>query len=400
MKQKNKIRLLLVAVLAGLSVMGYAQGKWCKGSVDGYQIVQVTAPSDQGATFQWKKNGEVVSGETSANLAISATTLEAMSAGKYTYIRYAKKPDCPDLVASNAFTVEVLTCGDITSEAGVGAKGTITDARDKKVYKIVKMPDGKVWMAENLNYQKDLTFNSMSNYANGEVFTSMANGVPAIGSFWCPPVGGTLQDVATSQNTCNVYGALYTWETAMSENGKGPWLETNVSANYFPNNSDEASKPSAGANKNSAQNNGQGICPAGWHVPTDYEWANLLDKVETEGANGTYTSQIGTGWFGEDAGKKMKSASTYIGADPGDGSWADNDPNRGTDASGFGAVPAGGRYNNGTQFGNRGTLAIYWSSSVGSNSHAWYREFHYINAQVGRNLNYRSYGFAVRCVKD
>jgi hypothetical protein len=63
-------------------------------------------------------------------------------------------------------------------------------------------------------------------------------------------------------------------------------------------------------------------------------------------------------------------------------------------------VPAGNRHRDGSQFYNRGLNAIYWSSAVGSSTNAWYREFNYNNAQVNRNLNNRSHGFSVRCVRE
>jgi uncharacterized protein (TIGR02145 family) len=63
-------------------------------------------------------------------------------------------------------------------------------------------------------------------------------------------------------------------------------------------------------------------------------------------------------------------------------------------------VPAGNRNYNGAQFNNRGTNVRYWSSSVGSSANAWYRGFDYNTAQVNRNLNNRSNGFAVRCVRE
>ncbi|MDR0737890.1 MAG: fibrobacter succinogenes major paralogous domain-containing protein, partial [Prevotellaceae bacterium] len=68
--------------------------------------------------------------------------------------------------------------------------------------------------------------------------------------------------------------------------------------------------------------------------------------------------------------------------------------------SGFGAVPAGWRNNNGSQFSNRGTNVFYWSSSVGSSTNAWNRQFNSGNAQVNRNLNSRSNGLSVRCVRE
>jgi uncharacterized protein (TIGR02145 family) len=243
-----------------------------------------------------------------------------------------------------------------------------------------------------LNYQRDLTFNQQAGQANGVPYTSTANGVDAIGSFWCPPVANAT--ASADKNTCNVYGALYIWETAMSEDGKGAWDETSVSGNYF---ADGAPGVASGAAANNARGGGRGICPSGWHVPTDKEWAVLLDAVD--GAAATYVNQETTGWWGEDAGVKMKSASTYMGGDPGNGAWADHD-NCGTNESGFGAVPAGHRSSNGAQFYGRGATVYYWSSSVGSSSAAWTRQFDYTNAQVTRNLNNRSAGFSVRCVKN
>jgi uncharacterized protein (TIGR02145 family) len=243
-----------------------------------------------------------------------------------------------------------------------------TDSRDNKTYKTVKMADGKIWFAENLNFQTGLTFNQQAAQANGQPYTSTANGVDAIGSFWCPATNTAT--TSADKNTCNVYGALYTWETAMSNDGKGTWTEPS-SSNYYA-----TGGAASGATYNAAQGaNHKGICPSGWYIPTDAEWAALLTAVDPAG---TYTAQTGTGWFGsegangvspEGAGVQMKSASTYMGGDPGTGAWSDN-ANRGNDKSGFGAVPAGYRSNNGSQFSDRGTNVYYWSSSVNSAANA------------------------------
>ena len=58
--------------------------------------------------------------------------------------------------------------------------GSFKDPRDGKKYKTVKMPDGKTWMAENLNYKME-------------------------GS-------SCYQDDATN---CGKYGRLYTWNAAL-----------------------------------------------------------------------------------------------------------------------------------------------------------------------------------------
>jgi uncharacterized protein (TIGR02145 family) len=392
MKQKNKIQLLLVAAFASLSVMCYAQGKVCAGIT--YDIVSLQDPSDP-SSYQWMEDGTDISGAVAA----AYTVPSSKEVGKYTYIRRSMKAGC-DWASSNVYTVEVLDCK--TELTGEGDKGVMTDPRDSKVYKIVKMPDGKVWMAENLNYQSGLTFNQYSNQANGQPYTNTENGVPAIGSFWCPPLtaGAGTVTASTNKNTCNVYGALYTWETAMSTDGLGVWNESTVEGRY-------ASSVTPPSEMIGDPTDIRGICPTGWHLPTDYEWATLLDAVDTK-ASSKYVNQSGTGLYGsigvagseiEGANVKMKSASTYIGTDPSNGAWSDH-ANRGNDATGFGAVPAGSRTNNGSQFADRGTIAIYWSSSVSSSRNSWRRGFNYGTTQVTRNNSPRSNGFSVRCVKD
>jgi hypothetical protein len=202
MKQKNKIQLLLVAAFAGIGVMCYAQqGTMCKGVPGGYNIVSLQDPSDP-SSYQWMEDGKPISGATAAVYTVPADKAE----GKYTYIRRSMKQGC-DWASSNAYTVEVLTCGEIPGDAPNGTKGTVQDLRDQKVYKTVKMPDGKVWMAENLNYQSGLTFNQQANQANGEPYTDATNGVPAIGSFWCPAVAGAT--LSADKNTCNVRCVIY-----------------------------------------------------------------------------------------------------------------------------------------------------------------------------------------------
>jgi uncharacterized protein (TIGR02145 family) len=149
---------------------------------------------------------------------------------------------------------------------------------------------------------------------------------------------------------------------------------------------------------------GRGICPKGWHIPTDREWAQLLDKVEDDGTGTTFTvSQTSNGWWGTDAGKKLKSSKVLPDANadnaPADGSWNDH-ANKGTDDYGFGAVPPGHRHHNGVQFYNRGTSVHYWNSTVGGSNSAWYRSLYYDNALSLRTDSRRSFGLSVRCVRD
>jgi uncharacterized protein (TIGR02145 family) len=403
------LRGLLTVVWSGLGVIAFAQSaEIC--NTDTYPIASAM-PASGVSTYRWLENGQIISGAT----AITYTVPGGKQTGVYTYIRQSKSADCPDWQSSNEFTVTVFDCS-FSAGTETSATATFIDPRDGKSYKTVVMPDGRTWFAQNLNYTKDLTVNGYSYEANGKPFTSATNGVPAIGSYWCPPVfwvngAGTVPVASGSQGACDVYGALYTWETAMMVDGKyadeaktgSVWEESWVSPNYFDTG---APGSTANADKNNARGTtnvkggGRGICPMGWHIPTDREWAAMLDKVEGAGSGSTYsTSQTGTDWWGVDAGKKLKSAATFTTTDPGTGSWLDN-ANRGTNEFGFGMVPAGYRGINGSQFLHRGTNVYYWSSSVASATYAWRRLFGSSHAQVNRYNNSRSRGFSVRCIKD
>jgi uncharacterized protein (TIGR02145 family) len=408
-----KKSVFLSMVLSSLAVVAFAQGvDICTGTA--YTIANAVSAST-GAEYQWVENGNVLSNTNTAAYNVPNNK----ATGVYTYVRQSKSADCLDWQSSNEFTVTVFACS-FTAGTKTGATATFTDPRDGKSYKTVVLPDGKTWFAQNLNYKKDLTFNKYSYEANGKQFTSLTNGVPAVGSYWCPPLywvnGATIVPVVSgAQSACDVYGALYTWETAMMVDGKyangaktgSMWEENWVSANYFdtgtPGSTPNADKNNARGATN-VKGGGRGICPMSWHVPTDREWATMLDKVE---GNTTYTaSQTGTGLWGSTvttvaASVKLKSAATFTntGTDPGNGSWRDG-ATRGTNATGFSAVPPGFRNNNGSLFGHRGTYATYWSSSVGDATLVWRRGFDAGNSQVSRLLSYRSFGYAVRCVRD
>ena len=114
----------------------------------------------------------------------------------------------------------------------------------------------------------------------------------------------------------------------------------------------------------------RGLCPSGWHVPTDGEWTVMTDFLGGESV----------------AGGQMKT--TY--------GW--NYEGNGTNSSGFSGLPGGYRNSNSGYFFNAGDLGCWWSSSP-DGSNAWYR---YMNSgeDVYRNLYSLRSGFSVRCVRD
>jgi len=123
----------------------------------------------------------------------------------------------------------------------------------------------------------------------------------------------------------------------------------------------------------------RGICPSGWHLPSDGEWSTLTAFLDGEPV----------------AGGKMKSTGTL---QAGTGLW--NAPNVGaTNESGFSAVPAGSRGVNGA-FYDVGDGGYWWSSSESSTGFAWWRGLYYFDSGVSRFNLGKSLGFSVRCLRD
>ena len=126
----------------------------------------------------------------------------------------------------------------------------------------------------------------------------------------------------------------------------------------------------------------RGLCPSGWHVPTDGEWMTL------EMALGMTEAEVNsTGFRGTDQGTQMKTDyGWYVGGNE-------------TNASGFSGLPGGLRNPDG-DFDLAGYVGGWWSSSP-SGSYAWDRALYGSNAYVGRyNTDDLRIGLSIRCVKD
>jgi uncharacterized protein (TIGR02145 family) len=122
----------------------------------------------------------------------------------------------------------------------------------------------------------------------------------------------------------------------------------------------------------------RGLCPTGWHVPTDGEWTTLETFLGGSSV----------------AGGALKSTVTQ----PTPGGWLA--PNSGaTNSSGFAAWPGGKRDSDGA-YTLLGTHGYWWSSST-SGFNGWYRYLGYNGGGIYRLLNVdRRGGYSVRCVKD
>ncbi|MCQ2100471.1 MAG: fibrobacter succinogenes major paralogous domain-containing protein [Fibrobacter sp.] len=221
--------------------------------------------------------------------------------------------------------------------------GTMTDARDGQVYKTVKICDDKdencqTWLAENLNYAYTGVKYNYSSYTHDS-------------TSWC---------YENKASNCDKYGRLYTWSAVMD------------SAAQFSENAGTKCGFGTECTPNSPH---RGICPEGWHVPTNEEYSTLY----------TYIGGSST------AGSLLKSTSGW------------NDYNgksgNGTDKYGFSGLPAGYEYTNGL-FRNEGYGAYLWSASEADSGYAWNQGIYYSGVNADQASNLKRDGRSLRCLRD
>jgi len=203
---------------------------------------------------------------------------------------------------------------------------SISDNRDGQIYSTVQIGT-QCWMRQNLNIGTMIPGNT-------------AQTDNAVIEKYC------YSDIAAN---CDEYGGLYQWEEMMQ------YVTT----------------PGA-----------KGICPDGWHLPTDAEWCTLEQYVDPT------ISCTATSWRGIDGGGKLKEAGTAHWAEPNSGA---------TNTSGFTALPGGMRLTNGT-FDFLTHYGIFWSSSDIS-YYGWFRYLFHISEQSYRDTDHKNNGYSVRCLK-
>ena len=152
------------------------------------------------------------------------------------------------------------------------------------------------------------------------------------------------------------------------------WDSISTSAYCWYNNDAAVYKSIYGALYNWYAVNADKLCPNGWHVPSSDEWTTL-------------TTSLGGDSIA--AGKLKETGTTH---------WAT--PNTGaTNSTGFTALPGGMRGGYGS-FYYFGYLGSWWSSSKYSAATAIPRYIEYSDTYVDRDIQMRSAGMSVRCLKD
>lgn len=192
-----------------------------------------------------------------------------------------------------------------------------TDSDGKK-YTVVHIGT-QVWMAQNLN-----------------------TGSRISGVQWASNNGTVEKYCYSDQDSkCSIYGALYQWDELMAY---------------------------------STTEGAQGICPAGWHVPSNGEWATLINSNGGSSSAGGSLMETGTAhWYG---------------------------PNSlATNSTGFTGLPGGDKYVDGS-FGNMLYDGYFWTSTGYDASNVMQTSLFHNSNLVGVNNFPKTGGLSLRCIKD
>ncbi len=169
---------------------------------------------------------------------------------------------------------------------------------------------------------------------------NMNVGTAIDGTMYYQTNNSILEKFCYSQNyvNCQTYGALYEFDESMQ------WSTTERA---------------------------QGICPTGWHIPSNAEWTTLVSYLTANGQSGT-------------EGTALKTTSP---------TW------NGTNAAGFTALPAGYLSSGGSSL-EQTTSAYLRSSTIDGLYNSWSRNLKTSTVVVGSASVARTTGYSIRCLKD
>ncbi len=222
---------------------------------------------------------------------------------------------CMDETAGN-YNPEAVIADDSCTYGPEQCGGSTTVTYDGYTYDLVAIGE-QCWFKENLR---------TAVYSNGDAIPGELSN-----SEWSGTTSGAQAIYSNSAANFDAYGRLYNWYAVYDA---------------------------------------RGLCPTGWHVPSDEEWTELTEYLGGEDVAGT----------------QMKSSSS------------DAPPWNGSNSSGFSGLPGGYRSYSGN-FYAAGNYGSWWSSSP-YNGGAWNRALESNYDLVSRNDASQRGGFSVRCVRD
>jgi len=132
-----------------------------------------------------------------------------------------------------------------------------------------------------------------------------------------------------------------------------------------------------------AVNDPRGLCPTGWHVPSDAEFQSLETHLGISAAMLSVD-----GWRSGGQGGKMKASA------------ADSPGWNGSNSSGFTALPAGLRSGVTGSFVQNGVSAYFYTSTPTTADRLYIRYLYVLNDGIYRGPARITAGYSVRCIHD
>lgn len=213
-------------------------------------------------------------------------------------------------LSAGSYSVTVQDQNSQSHTAIIVLSDVVTDI-DGNVYSKIRIGE-QIWMKENLKV------------------THNTENIPVVSYVY-----------GNDNNNIEKYGRLYTWDVAMN----GSVIEM-----------------------------AQGICPCGWHIPSDNEFKTLEIYLGMSQSD----ADLENTWRGDGIGTSL-----IVGG------------NSGYDAQLSGRMDSPGVYN------FQGRIEYMWTSTEYDNDFAWRRCLDLNSIQIGRwNTFPKTYGFSVRCLKD
>lgn len=240
---------------------------------------------------------------------------------------------------------------------------SFVDARDNATYKMVQIGE-QIWMAENLRYLPAV--HALADYSDSEK------------RYYVYGYNGENIEEAKTQSTYLLYGVLYNWPASM---------QNDISSTANP----------SGV---------QGICPDGWHLPSQAEWIELRNYLGTNGftfdgsTNSNDDANIATALAAPIGWNTMTSTQ----GSPGNSSEYPEYKNK----SGFTALPAGANVRNATVDKIRtGDNSYWWSATEIATDRAYPYGLkfsdtflYHKDAFQSTLYEYKKSGYSIRCVKN
>jgi uncharacterized protein (TIGR02145 family) len=229
--------------------------------------------------------------------------------------RQAKEQQLEEIAKREA---EQKAAAKLQAERKAARAAVQADIDRNYAYKSVQI-GSQTWMAENLR---------TSTYKNGEPIELVTDN-----NDWKNLNTGAYCSYDNTINNAGVYGYLYNWY---------------------------------------AVSDPRGLCPNGWHVPSNNEWQQLIDYLNGD----------------EMAGGKLKSTKLW------------KSPNTdANDITGFSGIPGGCRHYSGTSY-YMTEYGYWWSATPESTYISWYYRLSYYGGSVYRYGFSKRDGLSIRCLKD